>query len=148
LARWKDNVMELKGILGCYVQTELGHGSNVQGLETTATFDKENDQFVINSPTISSTKYWPGDCGLHANHCLLYAQLIIDGKSHGVQPFLVQTRDISTHQFLPGVSGGDIGPKFGYHSKENGWLRFANVRIPRSNMLMRYSQVDRSGQFS
>lgn len=26
-------------IIGCYVQTELGHGSNVAGLETTATFD-------------------------------------------------------------------------------------------------------------
>ena len=27
-------------IIGCYVQTELGHGSNVAGLETTATLDK------------------------------------------------------------------------------------------------------------
>lgn len=27
-------------ILGAYVQTELGHGSNVRALETTATFDK------------------------------------------------------------------------------------------------------------
>ena len=30
-------------ILGCYCQTELGHGSNISGLETTATFDREND---------------------------------------------------------------------------------------------------------
>lgn len=27
-------------ILGAYVQTELGHGSNVRALETTATFDQ------------------------------------------------------------------------------------------------------------
>ncbi|CAN0031697.1 unnamed protein product, partial [Choristocarpus tenellus] len=27
-------------ILGAYVQTELGHGSNVRGIETTATFDQ------------------------------------------------------------------------------------------------------------
>jgi len=43
-------------IIGCYAQTELGHGSNVQGLETTATFDPETDEFVINSPTLTSSK--------------------------------------------------------------------------------------------
>lgn len=43
-------------IIGCYAQTELGHGSNVQGLETTATFDPETDEFVIHSPTQTSSK--------------------------------------------------------------------------------------------
>lgn len=43
-------------IIGCYAQTELGHGSNVQGLETTATFDPQTDEFVIHSPTLTSSK--------------------------------------------------------------------------------------------
>lgn len=43
-------------IIGCYAQTELGHGSNVQGLETTATFDPKTDEFVIHSPTQTSSK--------------------------------------------------------------------------------------------
>lgn len=43
-------------IIGCYAQTELGHGSNVQGLETTATFDPKSDGFVIHSPTLMSSK--------------------------------------------------------------------------------------------
>lgn len=43
-------------IIGCYAQTELGHGSNVQGLETTATFDPKTDEFIINSPTLTSSK--------------------------------------------------------------------------------------------
>ena len=43
-------------IIGCYAQTELGHGSNVQGLETTATFDPDKDEFVIHSPTLTSSK--------------------------------------------------------------------------------------------
>jgi acyl-CoA oxidase len=51
-------------IIGCYAQTELGHGSNVAGLETTATLDKATDEFVIHTPTIKATKYWPGSLGL------------------------------------------------------------------------------------
>ena len=65
-------------IFGTYAQTELGHGSNVKRLETTATFDKDTDEFIIHSPTISSTKFWPGDLGLIANHATVFAQLIIN----------------------------------------------------------------------
>jgi alkylation response protein AidB-like acyl-CoA dehydrogenase len=38
--KWLDLAMEGK-FMGCYAQTELGHGSNLRGLETVATFDKE-----------------------------------------------------------------------------------------------------------
>ena len=45
-----------QAIIGCYAQTELGHGSNVQGLETTATFDPATDEFIVHSPTLTATK--------------------------------------------------------------------------------------------
>ena len=75
--------------MGCYAQTELGHGSNVTGLETTATLDMETDEFVIHTPTISATKYWPGDMGMFSSHAVVYAQLLVKGKNYGVQPFMV-----------------------------------------------------------
>jgi len=76
-------------MIGSYVQTEMGHGSNVAGLETTATFDKEKDQFIIHSPKITSAKMWPGSIGIVANHAVVFARLIIDGDEFGVQPFMV-----------------------------------------------------------
>ena len=123
-------------MIGCYAQTELGHGSNVAALETTATLDKATDEFVIHTPTITATKYWPGDLGRFTSHAIVFARLIIDGKDYGVQPFLTQTRDVDTWKLRPGVKAGDLGPKIGYQSKDNGWASFDQVRIPRTNMLM------------
>lgn len=37
-------------LLGCFAMTETGHGSDVQSLETTATYDAQTHEFVIDSP--------------------------------------------------------------------------------------------------
>ncbi|CAL9104623.1 unnamed protein product [Musa textilis] len=137
-------------IIGCYAQTELGHGSNVQGLETTATFDPKTDEFIIHSPTLTSSKWWPGGLGKISTHAVVYARLITDGKDHGINGFIVQLRSLDDHSPLPGIVVGDIGTKFGngaYNTMDNGVLRFDHVRIPRNQMLMRVSQVTREGKF-
>nr|XP_043633173.1 peroxisomal acyl-coenzyme A oxidase 1-like [Erigeron canadensis]XP_043633175.1 peroxisomal acyl-coenzyme A oxidase 1-like [Erigeron canadensis] len=137
-------------IIGTYVQTELGHGSNVQGLETTATFDPQTDEFVIHSPTLTSSKWWPGGMAKVATHGIVYARLIIDGQYYGVHGFIVQLRSLEDHLPLPGITVGDIGLKFGhvaYNTMDNGVLRFDHVRIPRNQMLMRVSQVTKEGKY-
>ncbi|KAJ1361463.1 hypothetical protein KIN20_020723 [Parelaphostrongylus tenuis] len=75
------------------------------------------------------------------------AQLYTQGICRGPHPFIVQIRDLETHQPLKGIRVGDIGPKFGYTSSDNGFLLFHNYRIPRRNMLMRYSKVEKDGTF-
>ena len=135
-------------IIGCYAQTELGHGSDIQRLETTATYNKDNETFTINSPTVGSTKWWIGDLGVHCTHAALFAQLIIDGKNHGLHAFLVPIRDPKTFKTLPGVQAGDIGPKQGFNTKDNGYARFDNLVIPRRNMLMKYHVVSKEGKYS
>jgi acyl-CoA oxidase len=135
-------------IIGCYAQTELGHGSDVQSLETEAVYDAETEEFVLHSPTMTSTKWWVGDLGIFATHCVTHANLIIGGKNHGIQTFIVPLRDTKTFEPLPGISVGDIGPKIGYNAKDNGYVRFNYVRIPRENMLMRYSKVTKNGEFT
>eukprot|EP00002_Diphylleia_rotans_P027228 TRINITY_DN5452_c0_g1_i1.p1 TRINITY_DN5452_c0_g1~~TRINITY_DN5452_c0_g1_i1.p1 ORF type:complete len:678 (+),score=161.81 TRINITY_DN5452_c0_g1_i1:125-2158(+) len=145
--RWMPLAMTMQ-IIGCYAQTEMGHGSNVRALETTATYDKTTQEFVINSPTITSTKWWPGGLGNIATHCVAHCRLILDGKDFGVHTFLIQLRSLEDHQALPGVTVGDIGPKFGFTTADNGFCRFNNVRIPRDQLLSRYAQVNADGTYT
>ena len=145
IQEWVPIAKNLK-LVGCYAQTELGHGSNVAALETSATFDNEAQQWTINTPNIRATKFWPGSLGVMANHAMVFARCIIAGKDHGVQPFLVPIRDIESHMPLPGVEVGDIGTKLGFNATDNGFLSFDNVKIPRKNMMMRFLHITKKGE--
>lgn len=79
--------------------------------------------------------------GTTVNHCITVAQLYINGKNYGIHPFIVQIRDLETHKPLPGIKVGEIGPKMGFATANNGFLGFQNFRIPRKNMLMKNAQV-------
>ncbi|XP_034044551.1 peroxisomal acyl-coenzyme A oxidase 1-like [Thalassophryne amazonica] len=116
-------------------------GTHLRGLETTATYDPATQEFVLNSPTVSSIKWWPGGLGKTSNHAIVLAQLYTLGNCHGLHAFIVPIRDMDTHEPLPGVVVGDIGPKFGFSEVDNGFLKLENVRIPRDNMLMKYAKV-------
>lgn len=135
----------LKGLYGCFGMTELAHGSNVAGLETTATFDKETDEFIINTPHIGATKWWIGGAAHSATHCSVYARLVVDNEDYGVKTFVVPLRD-SNHNLMPGVSVGDIGAKMGRDGIDNGWIQFSSVRIPRFFMLQKFCKVSRDGE--
>lgn len=146
IARWEPlaNTMRLTG---CFAMTELGHGSYVPGLETTATYDRSREVFLINTPVETATKWWIGAAAQTALICSCFARLIIDGKDHGVYIFLVPLRNPSTFDPFPGVTIGDCGSKMGRNGIDNGWIQFSNVLIPRDHMLMRYAQVTRDGAF-
>ncbi|ELU06137.1 hypothetical protein CAPTEDRAFT_20276 [Capitella teleta] len=145
--KWLKDIKDHR-IIGCYAQTELGHGSFLRGLETTAEYDKERGEFVLNSPTLTSTKWWAGTMGWCANHALVMAQLMTEGKNRGPHPFLVQIRDMDTHNPLPGIAVGNIGPKYGLDAIDNGFLRLENIRIPRMNMLMKHFEVHPDGSYT
>ncbi|EDV23302.1 uncharacterized protein TRIADDRAFT_64114 [Trichoplax adhaerens] len=134
-------------IFGTYAQTELAHGTFVRGLETTATYDESKQEFILNSPTITSTKWWPGFLGRTSNHAVIAAQLYTKSKCYGIHMFIVQLRDLKDHKPLPGVTIGDIGDKFGFDTVDNGFLRLDNVHIPRENMLMKYAKVTPEGKY-
>ncbi|KAI9498239.1 acyl-CoA dehydrogenase/oxidase C-terminal [Zychaea mexicana] len=146
LSYWfEKGALSLTGMIGCFAMTEIGHGSNVPGLETTATFDEASDQFIIHTPTLTATKWWIGGAAHSATHAAVFAQLVVKGKNYGTKCFVVPLRDPKTYNLLPGVNIGDIGKKMGRDGIDNGWIQFTNVRIPRGYMLQKHAKVTRSG---
>ena len=69
--------------VGCFGLTELGYGNNAVEMETTAIYDKQTQEFIVNTPTTLAQKYWITNGALHAQHCVVFAQLMIDGENHG-----------------------------------------------------------------
>lgn len=132
---------------GCFAMTETGHGSDVQSILTTATHDPATDELVIHSPSPAARKDYIGGAARDARLAAVFAQLVVDGESHGVHCVLVPIRDESGAA-MPGVTITDCGSKMGLRGVDNGRLMFDEVRVPRDNLLDKYGAIDDSGRYS
>ncbi|KAN0003864.1 hypothetical protein ACTFIZ_010024 [Dictyostelium cf. discoideum] len=133
--------------MGCFAMTEIGHGSNVRGIETTAHYDKQTKEFIIHSPTPTSEKFWIGGSYLHATYTTVFANLIIDGTNYGVHALVVPLRCPKSGAIMKGITIKDCGHKLGLNGIDNGQIRFDQVRIPRENLLNKYSDVSEDGVY-
>jgi acyl-CoA oxidase len=120
----------------------------VKGILTTAVYEHETKEFIINTPSKEGMKFWIGGAAKTSNICCLFAQLIVNGKKYGPHAFIVPLRDRRTHQPLPGIIIGDCGKKEGLDGIDNGFILFDNVRIPKLNFLNRLSDIDDDGNFT
>jgi acyl-CoA oxidase len=134
-------------LLGCFAMTETGHGSDVASLRTTATFDPAADEFVIRTPDRDARKEYIGNAARDGRLAVVFAQLITAGETRGVHGFVVPIRDEHRNP-MPGVRIEDCGLKAGLNGVDNGRLYFDDVRIPRDNLLNRYSDVAADGTYS
>ncbi|MGA9637406.1 acyl-CoA dehydrogenase, partial [Flavobacterium sp.] len=131
---------------GCFAMTETHHGSNVKGLETTATYHHENQTFTIHTPHPKAQKEYIGNAALHGQMATVFAKLIIDDHDYGVNAFIVPLRD-ANGLVLKGITIGDCGHKMGLNGVDNGTIRFDEVVIPKENMLDRFASVNDKGEF-
>jgi len=134
--------------IGCFGLTELGFGNNAVEMETTAIYSKEDDSITIHSPSELSHKYWITNGALHAQHCVVFAQLIVGGVNEGVHAILVPIREGVAGKCLPGCTVNDMGHRMGLNGVDNALLSFDNVKVPRQNLLNKYSDIDADGNFS
>ncbi|SFV09432.1 acyl-CoA dehydrogenase [Pseudomonas sp. OV546] len=118
---------------GPYMATELGFGNNVAALQTEAVYDRHSQTFTLNTPSAGAQKYMSysgfGDIPKVAT---VMARLKIEGKDHGVFPFLIR---LSTEAGLcPGIRAA-LCPEKPVQGLDNGLTWFDNVRVPRSSLL-------------
>ena len=124
--------MDTLDLPGSFSMTELGHGSNVMGIETVATYDPSTKEFIINTPSNEASKYWIGGTGQHGKLTAVFAQLTVNGKWEGPHVFMVRIRDDQLRP-VPGVRIKDLGPKMGLNGVDNGQVtdKTGDFSVPR-----------------
>ncbi len=131
---------------GCFAMSEAGHGSDVQNLQTTATYDHESRELVVNTPTEDDHKDWIGNAADHGRMAAVFCQLVVGGESHGIHCVLVPLRD-DRMKVLPGIRIEDCGPKMGLNGVDNGRIWFDDVRVPVDNLLDQHAQITDDGRY-
>ncbi|WP_226963704.1 acyl-CoA dehydrogenase [Nostocoides sp. F2B08] len=138
-------------LLGCFAMTEVGGGSDVANLETTATYDPATDEIVVHSPSPAATKDYIGNAAKDGTLAAVFAQLVVGegeaARSHGVHCVLVPIRD-ENGRALPGVTLSDCGAKIGLPGVDNGEISFDHVRVPRANLLDRFGAITDEGTYA
>ncbi|HMJ36883.1 MAG TPA: acyl-CoA dehydrogenase [Baekduia sp.] len=132
---------------GCFAMTETAHGSNVQQLATTATYDAATQEFVVHTPDDGARKDYIGNAARDGRMAAVFAQLIVGGEPRGVHALLVPLRD-ERGTVLDGIRIEDCGAKLGLDGVDNGRIWFEEVRVPREALLDRYAEVSADGVYT
>ena len=134
-------------LLGCFAMTEHGHGSDVQHLRTTATYDPDAGEF---------DRAHPGPRRQQGVHRQRRARRTRGGGVRAAHHAGPDARRARLRRPDPrcrrsagaGVTIEDCGPKAGLNGVDNGRLSFDQVRIPREALLNRFGDVAPDGTYS
>ncbi len=107
--------------LGAFALTEPQAGSDAAGQKTRAVLD--GDSYVINGTKNFITN------GPEAGICIIFANTQPDKGTKGISAFIAETSS-------PGFQVTRIEDKMGIHGSHSAQLSFADLRLPRENLLM------------
>ena len=113
IEKWKNHTISI-------AITEPGAGSDPANIRTTATFDRETDEWILNGEKIFISQ------AESANAAMVLSRFVAADGTRGMTTFLVEK----------GTAGFTIGPqlkKLGIRSHDTCNLRFDNCRIPEFN---------------
>jgi acyl-CoA oxidase len=120
--------------LGVFLETELGYGDNVAGLETEAVYDADLREFTLSSPTRGSSKLMPNTALAVPTIAIVMARLISQNEDRGVFPFVVRLRGADGLP-CPGIAIASPVEHLG-DALDGGTTVFARVRIPKEQLLI------------
>ncbi|MBZ0277717.1 MAG: acyl-CoA dehydrogenase family protein [Anaerolineae bacterium] len=114
-------------VWGAMAITEPGAGSDNSSIATTAVFDEETNQWVLNGEKIFITS---GKLSLEESNGLVIVWATVNKEAGrgGIKPFVVEAG-------TPGVSIGKVEIKHGIRTSDTVSIIFNNARIPADNIL-------------
>lgn len=147
--QWKYWLPKIEALqeFGCFALTELGHGSNVRGIQTQAVYKKDDGIFEITTPCEEAQKYWIGGAAQNASYAVVFANLRIENVQYGIHVFIVKLRN-KDGTVCPGITVADCGGKAGLNGVDNGRIWFDATRVAREDMLSGISQVAPDGTYT
>ncbi|MFG2586847.1 acyl-CoA dehydrogenase [Streptomyces sp. NPDC048438] len=131
--------------IGTFLCTEVAHGNNAAAMETTATYDRERDGFVLHTPNPGAQKFMPNTSPAGgAKSGLVAARLVADGSDHGVRLFLVPLTDDA--QALPGIRVRRLPARMG-SPVDHCLTSFDRLFVPRDALLGPAEEGDAPEEF-
>ncbi|MFH9616487.1 acyl-CoA dehydrogenase [Streptomyces pratensis] len=131
--------------IGTFLCTEVAHGNNASAMETTATYDRERDGFVLHTPNAGAQKFMPNTSPAGgAKSGLVAARLVADGSDHGVRLFLVAITD--DERALPGIRVRRLPARMG-SPVDHCLTSFDRLFLTRDALLGNGEEGDTKGEF-
>ncbi|MFD8396275.1 acyl-CoA dehydrogenase [Streptomyces sp. NPDC059680] len=130
--------------IGSFLMTEIGHGNSHLSGRTEAVYDKDRDDFVLNTPDLAARKFMGGNCKDSVSRIgVVFANVIVNGEGQGLFPFMVELA--SDAGPLPGICmttvNTDVIPQ------QCSLIGFDHVRVPRANWLSDKASIGANGEF-
>lgn len=141
-----SDFLELRSI-GTFLCTEVAHGNDAAAVETTATYDRERDGFVLHTPHAGAQKFMPNTSPAGGPKTgVVAARLLADGTDHGVFLFLAPlTDDLDA---LPGVRVRRLPARMG-SPVDHCLTSFDRYFVPREALLAgEQGRIGEDGRFT